>query len=82
LPEALAAVPAAGLTLLFGLVTPVQAGRRVWELLPTIAFLAAILVLARLVDDAGVFRWLAPCWPRPAVDGRNDCWCSRSWPRR
>jgi arsenical pump membrane protein len=58
LPEALAAVPAAGLILLLGLVSPAAAGRRVLELLPTIGFLAAILVLAHLADREGVFRWL------------------------
>jgi arsenical pump membrane protein len=58
LPEALAAVPAAGLILLLGLVNPAAAGRRVLELLPTIGFLAAILVLAHLADREGVFRWL------------------------
>jgi arsenical pump membrane protein len=58
LPEALAAVPAAGIILLLGLVKPVAAGRRVLELLPTIGFLAAILVLAHLADREGVFRWL------------------------
>jgi arsenical pump membrane protein len=58
LPEALAAVPAAGVAILLGIVTPSDAGHRVWQLLPTIGFLAAILVLAHLVDRAGVFRWL------------------------
>ncbi|HEY0803704.1 MAG TPA: ArsB/NhaD family transporter [Pseudonocardiaceae bacterium] len=58
LPEALAAVPAAGLVLLLGLDRPVAAGHRVLQLLPTIGFLAAILVLAHLVDGEGVFRWL------------------------
>jgi arsenical pump membrane protein len=58
LPEALAAVPAAGLVLLLGLDRPAAAGHRVLQLLPTIGFLAAILVLAHLVDGEGVFRWL------------------------
>lgn len=58
LPEALAAVPAAGIVLALGLVAPRDAGLRVLELLPTIGFLASILVLAHLVDRAGVFRWL------------------------
>jgi arsenical pump membrane protein len=58
LPEAVAAVPAAGLVLLLGLVSPSLAWQRTWELLPTIGFLAAILVLAHLVDGEGVFEWL------------------------
>ena len=58
LPEALVAVPAAGLVLLLGLADPATAGRRVLELVPTLVFLAAVLVLAHLADEAGVFGWL------------------------
>jgi arsenical pump membrane protein len=58
LPEAVAAVPAAGLILLLGIVSPGEAAHRTTELLPTIGFLAAILVLAHLVDGEGVFTWL------------------------
>ena len=58
LPEALVAVPAAGLVLLFHLADPAAAGRRVLELVPTLVFLAAVLVLAHLADGAGVFTWL------------------------
>ena len=58
LPEAVAAVPAAGIVLLLGLASPSAVWARVWQLLPTVAFLAAILVLAHLVDSEGVFDWL------------------------
>jgi arsenical pump membrane protein len=58
LPEAVAAVPAAGLVLLLGLASPASVWARVSQLLPTIAFLAAILVLAHLADSEGVFDWL------------------------
>ena len=58
LPEAVVAVPAAGLVLLVGLVSPAAAGRRVVELLPTLVFLAAVLVIAHLADLDGVFGWL------------------------
>jgi arsenical pump membrane protein len=58
LPEAVVAVPAAGLVLLLGLVEPATAGQRVLELLPTLVFLAAVLVLAHLADEAGVFTWV------------------------
>jgi arsenical pump membrane protein len=58
LPEAVAAVPAAGVVLLLGIVTPARAWRRVLELLPTIGFLAAILVLAHLAASEGVFEWV------------------------
>lgn len=57
-PEAVAAVPAAGLILLLGMATPAQAMDSVTELGPTLAFLAATLVIANLADVDGVFRWL------------------------
>ena len=58
LPEAVAAVPAALLALALGLLTPAEAGASLAELGPTIGFLAAILVIAHLVEADGVFRWL------------------------
>lgn len=58
LPEAVAAVPAAGLALLLGLISPAQALSGVETLGPTIGFLAAILVIAHLADEDGVFRWI------------------------
>jgi arsenical pump membrane protein len=58
LPEALVAVPVAVLVLVLGLADPATAGRRVLELVPTLVFLAAVLVLAHLAGDAGVFTWL------------------------
>ncbi|HET6706523.1 SLC13 family permease [Amycolatopsis sp.] len=57
-PEAVAAVPAAGLALLLGLVPPAAAGERAVEILPTLGFLAAILLLSFLADVDGVFAWL------------------------
>jgi len=58
LPEAVVAAPAAVLVLLLGLVPPETAAGRVADLLPTVAFLAAVLVLAHLADSEGVFGWL------------------------
>ncbi|HEY7814339.1 MAG TPA: SLC13 family permease [Nakamurella sp.] len=58
LPEAVAAVPAAGLALLLGLISPADALSGVETLGPTIGFLAAILVIAHLADVDGVFRWI------------------------
>jgi arsenical pump membrane protein len=58
LPELVAAAPAAGAVLLLGLLTPTAAGRELRELGPTVAFLAAILLLGRLAEIEGVFRWL------------------------
>ena len=58
LPEASAAVPAAAACLALGLVSPASAGERVLGLVPTLIFLAAVLVLAHLADREGVFEWL------------------------
>ncbi|WP_395725718.1 ArsB/NhaD family transporter [Nakamurella sp.] len=58
LPEAVAAVPAAGLALLIGLISVPDALSAVETLGPTIGFLAAILVIAHLADVDGVFRWI------------------------
>ncbi|MEU4563379.1 SLC13 family permease [Actinoplanes sp. NPDC023936] len=57
LPEAAAAVPAAALAVLLGLVTPAAALDEVRELAPTVAFLAAVLVLAFTAEKHGVFSY-------------------------
>ena len=54
-PEAVAAVPAAGLLIAFGVVPWRAAAHEVGQLLPVVAFLAAVLVLAQLCDDEGLF---------------------------
>ena len=58
LPEAVAAVPAAILALVLGLVTPAEAGETLGQLWSTILFLAAILLISHLADADGVFCWL------------------------
>ena len=55
-PEIVVALPAAGLLLAVGATTPQSARTEVAELLPVVGFLAAVLVLARLCDDDGLFR--------------------------
>ncbi|MFE0107463.1 SLC13 family permease [Streptomyces sp. NPDC059009] len=55
LPEAVAAVPAAGLLVGLGAVSPDEAWQQTRELLPVVGFLAAVLVLAQLCDDDGLF---------------------------
>jgi arsenical pump membrane protein len=57
LPEAVAAVPGAGVVMALGLVSWREAGRELVALGPTVGFLAAVLVLAHLADDAGVFGY-------------------------
>jgi arsenical pump membrane protein len=58
LPELVAAGPAAATALLLGLLTPADALAEIVELGPTVAFLGAILLLGRLAEAEGVFRWL------------------------
>jgi arsenical pump membrane protein len=55
-PEAVVAVPAAGLLIAFGAISWHDAAAEVSRLLPVVGFLAAVLVLARLCDDEGLFR--------------------------
>ncbi|MYV99223.1 SLC13 family permease [Streptomyces sp. SID3343] len=69
-PEAVAAVPAAGLVVALGVVSFDDARAQVRTLSPVVAFLAAVLVLAKLCADEGLFvaagdavaRW---CRERP-----------------
>ncbi|MEW2545562.1 SLC13 family permease [Streptomyces sp. NPDC047002] len=56
LPEAVAAVPAAGLVIGLGAVSPGEAWQQTRELLPVVAFLAAVLVLAELCAADGLFE--------------------------
>jgi arsenical pump membrane protein len=63
LPEAVVAVPAALLVIATGAISVHDAGEQARRLGPVIGFLAAVLVLAQLCDDDGLFRacgaWLA-----------------------
>ncbi|WP_099022400.1 SLC13 family permease [Mycolicibacterium palauense] len=54
--EAVVAVPAAGILIAVGVVTTTEAVAEARRLLPVVAFLAAVLVLAKLCDDEGLFR--------------------------
>ncbi|MFN6549211.1 SLC13 family permease [Mycolicibacterium septicum] len=55
-PEAVVAIPAAGLLIAFGVISPDEALAEVNRLLPVVGFLAAVLVLAHLCDDEGLFH--------------------------
>jgi arsenical pump membrane protein len=57
LPEAVAAVPAAVVVVAGGLVSWEDAWAEIRELGPTVGFLAAVLVLAHLAGEHGVFRY-------------------------
>ena len=62
-PEAVAAVPAAAVVVGIGALSPQAALAEAERLGPVIGFLAAVLVLAQLCDDEGLFRacgtWMA-----------------------
>ncbi|MUL84090.1 MULTISPECIES: SLC13 family permease [unclassified Mycolicibacterium] len=55
-PEAVVAVPAAGLLIAFGVISGPEALAEVHRLLPVVGFLGAVLVLAHLCDDEGLFH--------------------------
>jgi arsenical pump membrane protein len=71
-PEAVVAVPTAAALIAAGVVSPDDAFEEVGRLLPVVGFLAAVLVLARLCADAGVFRAAGALMAR-ARDG-NQSW--------
>lgn len=55
-PEAFAAVPAVVVLILFGAISVHDAAAEVAGLAPVVAFLGAVLVLARMCDDEGLFE--------------------------
>lgn len=71
LPEAVAAVPAAGLVVAIGAVSLPEAWAQVTSLLPVVGFLAAVLVLAQLCDDEGLFTTAGDLMAR-ACQGRPE----------
>ena len=81
-PEAVAAVPAAVILIAAGAIPAGDAGAEARRLGPVIGFLIAILVLAHLCDDDGLFRACGAWLARSSGGGRAGSWpwCSR--PRR
>ncbi len=55
LPEAVAAVPAAGILIATGIIPAHQAWHEAARLGPVVGFLAAVLLLAQLCDEEGLF---------------------------
>ena len=70
-PEAVAAVPAAGLLIAFGVISWHDASAEVSRLLPVVGFLAAVLVLARLCDDEGLFHAAGVMMARTNAGGQQ-----------
>jgi arsenical pump membrane protein len=72
-PEAAAAVPAALLMVLIGAESGSAALAEARRLAPVVGFLACVLVLAKLCDDDGLFRylgaWLSGSTARKAAEG-------------
>ncbi|MGI5376520.1 SLC13 family permease [Streptomyces sp. CA-251387] len=69
LPEAVVAVPAAVLVVAVGAVSLDDARAEAEQLGPVIGFLAAVLVLAQLCDDEGLFR-ACGAWMARTASGR------------
>jgi arsenical pump membrane protein len=63
-PEALAAVPAAAILIAIGAISVQQAKAQIAGLAPVVAFLGAVLVLAKLCDDEGLFEYAGAAMAR------------------
>ncbi|MCT7657925.1 SLC13 family permease [Mycobacterium deserti] len=70
-PEAVVAVPAAAILIAAGAVSLPEAAAEVGRLLPVVGFLAAVLVLARVSDDEGVFKAAGALMAKSAANSQN-----------
>ncbi|TDL05095.1 arsenic transporter [Mycolicibacterium obuense] len=70
-PEAVVAVPAAALVIVTGAISWHGAWVEVRELAPVVGFLAAVLVLARLCDDEGLFHAIGVLMARATSGGQH-----------
>lgn len=70
-PEAVVAVPAAALVLAVGAISWHEALSEMGRLLPVVGFLAAVLVLARLCDDEGLFHAAGVAMARVTSGSQN-----------
>ncbi|MGA9361450.1 MAG: SLC13 family permease [Mycobacterium sp.] len=72
--EALAAVPAAGVLIAIGAISVHQAAAQVAGLAPVVAFLGAVLVLAKLCDDEGLFEYAGAAMTRKSPGSYGLLW--------
>lgn len=81
-PEAFAAIPAAAILVAVGAITFSDAAAQVHSLLRVVAFLGAVLVLAKLCDDEGLFEAAGAAMARGDVGPPSICCggCSSSPP--
>ena len=70
-PEAVVAVPAAALVIVAGAIDGHAAWAEVARLAPVVGFLAAVLVLARLCDDEGLFHAAGVLMARATSGGQT-----------
>ncbi|WNG87054.1 ArsB/NhaD family transporter [Mycobacterium sp. ITM-2016-00317] len=70
-PEAVVAVPAAGAVIAVGALSWDEAVAEVGRLAPVVGFLAAVLVLARMCDDLGLFHAAGVLMARATSGGQN-----------
>ncbi len=71
LPEAIAAVPAVVLLVAVGAISAHDATIEAERLLPVVAFLGAVLVLAKMCDDEGLFEAAGAAMARGRVGSRR-----------
>jgi arsenical pump membrane protein len=76
-PEAVAAVPAAALVVTVGAVSVSAALAEARRLAPVVGFLGCVLVLAKLCDDGGLFRFLGTRLARGGPAGGDPRWLLR-----
>jgi arsenical pump membrane protein len=76
-PEAVAAVPAAALVVTVGAVSVSAAVAEARRLAPVVGFLGCVLVLAKLCDDGGLFRFLGTRLARGGPAGGDPRWLLR-----
>lgn len=70
-PEAIAAVPAVVVLVAVGAISMHDAAAEAARLLPVVAFLGAVLVLAKMCDDEGLFEAAGAAMARGRVGGKR-----------